>query len=171
MEYDGISEFWKAAPKRLADAEELLEVPTKDSRRSDAAYRHLCGAQYLAGYAVGFMLKAYIIYHTNVRSAEHVQTWTTVLGVRGRRGDRPDLGGSRSHDLELLLTATDLSDIMASYPDLKAAWGVCCKWRSYLRYNPRPVTDRGRTEEMVRACRVVSDWVRSQLPVPQTEGS
>jgi len=60
--YDGISEFVKSGQQRLRDAEELLQPPTLDSKEGQPQDRHLGGADYLAGYGIECLLKAYIIH-------------------------------------------------------------------------------------------------------------
>ena len=60
-EFDGVSEYLKAAGQRLQDAQQLLQPPTLLTNRSDAATRHARGAMYLAGYAIEFILKVYIL--------------------------------------------------------------------------------------------------------------
>ncbi len=163
LQYDGISELVKAAPKRLDDAWELLEQPTWEPNRSDADYRHLCAAQYLAGYAVECALKAVIIERTEVARGQWTKTWTEVLLYRQTQGVGPDLSGARSHNLELLLITSGLSEDLDNNPQMRQKWGICCTWNPALRYQPDPMTDRQRAQEMVEACREVYNWLRSQL--------
>ena len=59
-DYDGISQYWKAAARRLQDAQELLQPPTINADEQGAETRHLRAAVYLAGYAVECILKVYI---------------------------------------------------------------------------------------------------------------
>ncbi len=127
LEYDGISELIKAAPRRLADARELLEQPSRNPNGSDAAFRHQCGSIYLAGYAVECLLKAYIIDRTDAVRRTKTQTWSEVLAYRRKTGKKPDLSGAKSHDLGLLLRACDLPVRMHSSPDLIVAWAKCVK--------------------------------------------
>ena len=163
LQYDGISELVKAAPKRLDDAWELLEQPTWQPNRSDVGYRHLCAAQYLAGYAVECGLKAVIIERTEWERKQRTKTWTEVLFYRQTQGLQPDLSGARSHNLQLLLTESGLSDALDHYPEMRQKWGICCTWNPALRYRPEPMTDRNRAEAMVQACQDVYEWLRSQL--------
>lgn len=163
LQYDGISELVKAAPKRLADARELLEQPTWEPNRSDAGYRHLCAARYLAGYAVECALKAVIIERTEWRRKQWTKTWTEVLDSRQTQGLEPDLSGSRSHSLQLLLNVSGLSEDLDRNEEMKRSWGTCCKWSPALRYQPDHVTDRGSATEMVEACERVYQWLKSQL--------
>jgi len=164
LQYDGISELVKAAPKRLADARELLEQPTWQSERSDAGYRHLCAAQYLAGYAVECALKAVIIERTEWQRKQWTKTWSEVLRHRQTRDLKPDLSGARSHNLELLLIGSGLSEDLDTNEDMKRTWGTCCRWNPAWRYRPDYVTDRKRAEEMVEACEDVYHWLKSQFP-------
>ena len=164
MEYDHITELLKAAPKRMDDARELLEPPSREQHRSDSAYRHNCGAQYLAGYAVECVLKAYIIDKANINGTERVQSWSQVLAQRKAADVEPDLSGAKSHNLELLHRAAALDAAMAGDDRIRTAWGICCKWRPSLRYNPRPVTDHGTTEAIVEACDTVRNWLRARFP-------
>ena len=163
MEYDGITELLKAAPKRMDDARELLEQPSREQNRSDSAYRHNCGAQYLAGYAVECVLKAYIIDRTDAERRVRTRTWSEVLEFRRKNRKLPDLSGAKSHDLGKLLQASNLSAIMDTDRDLKTNWGICCKWKPSLRYLPVPLTDRAATEEMVDACHRVYRWLHGQV--------
>jgi hypothetical protein len=62
-QFDGKTDYIKAARMRLADAYELLEHPSSPDppeadRLPDPGVRHLRGALYLAGYAIEFALKA-----------------------------------------------------------------------------------------------------------------
>jgi hypothetical protein len=163
LEYDHITELLKAASKRMDDALELLESPSRERNRSDATFRHLCGAQYLAGYAVECALKSYIIYQMSIRGAERVQRWSKVLDARQTAGAKPDLSGSRSHSLPLLLAVADLETIIASDADLRRAWGACSRWTPALRYKPTPLTNRRETTEMVESCRKIERWLRTRL--------
>ncbi|NSW57462.1 MAG: hypothetical protein HPY44_15750 [Armatimonadetes bacterium] len=163
LEYDGISELIKAAPRRLSDARELLEQPAWEPNRSDANYRHLVAAVYLAGYAVECLLKAYIIDRTDAVRKTKTQTWSQVLEYRKKSGKGPDLSGARSHDLELLLRACDLPHRMQNDLDLRAAWGKCVKrWRPSLRYRPDPITDHGYATDTVDAIETVYEWLKTQ---------
>jgi len=164
LQYDGVSELAKAAPKRLADAWELLEQPTRNPDGSDASYRHLCAAQYLAGYAVECALKVYIIRVAGARSGQEIASWSALLEGRRDRGDRPSLDGSSSHNLSLLLTASRLDPMLDANPDMKVAWALCCKWSPSLRYCPRPVLRRTEAAAMVQACTDIHRWLGTQSP-------
>ena len=164
MEYDGHSELLKAAPKRLADAWELIEKPTREPQRSDAAYRHLCGAYYLAGYAVECVLKTYIILLLNEREAKHIARWLDVINHFGESGSSVDLTGRHSHDLGRLLMVAELAPAVDSDPHMKATWGRCIKWDYSARYRPDYMLDRERVGAFVEACESVYHWLRSRLP-------
>ena len=70
---DRLSDFVKSGPRRLKDANELMEMPTADAQRSDAKNRHLRGAMYLAGYAIECLLKAYLIEQEDCQSLADAQ--------------------------------------------------------------------------------------------------
>ena len=166
LEYDGISELWKAAPKRLADARELLQAPTREMKRSDQSIRHLRGAVYLSGYAVECILKVYIIEQTDAScrgSGKRVQTWSDVLSIRQERGQTPDLSGRRSHNLLLLYQATDLSQYVSQGSSIYATWNTCFKsWRVSLRYNPNHMDDPEMALQIVDALEAAYNWVRNR---------
>jgi len=124
QEFDRTTDYVKAGPRRLADALELLEQPSRDPEGSDAAHRNLRGAAYLAGYAVECALKACIISQTPgcVRFAD-------ALRVRSRQGAPSDLEGRRAHNIRLLLHVTDLEGAIEADYELRRSWGVCLKWR------------------------------------------
>ena len=165
LEYDGISELLKAAPKRLADARELLETPTRNPQGSDAATRHLRAAVYLAGYALECALKVYIIDRTDARlrrRGNRVQGWSEALRQRELAGDEPDLSGSRSHSLELLFRATDLSNMTPPGSEIHGVWVRCMKnWRPSLRYAPDHMRDRDEARATVDALEEAYKWVRN----------
>jgi hypothetical protein len=160
MRHDHVSDFAKAAPRRLADALELLEEPTLHPNRSDKNHRHLCAARYLAGYTVECILKVYIINRTRSDDSHRVETWSEVLAAREERGDKPDLSGAQSHNLSSLLLATDLGTALDSSENIRVAWGQAAKWDYAERYMGSPVMDRPGTEDFVSACRTVYEWVQ-----------
>jgi hypothetical protein len=164
VKYDGHSELLKAAPKRLRDAQELLEAPTREPHTSDAAYRHLCAAEYLAGYAVECVLKTYIILLIGERSSEHVARWSEAVKHLDGHGTGQDLGGKHGHNLLLLLNASGLGPALEQDPSAYEAWARCAKWDYNIRYQPRPLADRARVDEFVGACSTVYHWVRARLP-------
>src|SRR4051794_32059413 len=90
---DRLSDFVKSAPRRLKDAEELIEHPTADPQRSDADRRHLRGAMYLAGYAVECLLKAYLIEQEGCQSLAAAQA---RINERRRRAARTRSSASRA---------------------------------------------------------------------------
>jgi hypothetical protein len=61
VRFDSLADFVKSGPRRLRDAEELLETPTLFPHEAGSASRHLRGAMYLAGYGVECLVKACII--------------------------------------------------------------------------------------------------------------
>ncbi len=164
MKYDGYSELLKAAPKRLRDAWELLEQPTREAHLSDAAYRHLCGAYYLAGYAVECVLKVYIILLLDPRTDGGLRRWGDVVRYLQSVPGGPDVGGGGSHDLERLATLAELVPAIQSDAGMSEAWALCLKWDYNVRYSPEYMVDRSGTSEFLQACQTAYDWVRSRLP-------
>jgi hypothetical protein len=163
MKFDGHSELLKAAPKRLRDAQELLEAPSRDPRAADAAYRHLCAAHYLAGYAVECALKTYVILLLDSRLPDHVTRWSHVVQHFAERRVT-DLSGRHSHDLGRLLAVSGLSAAVDQDEQAKQTWGMCGKWDYNVRYRPQPLTDRARVEAFVEACSTIYRWIRARLP-------
>ena len=108
MKYDGHSELVKAAPKRLKDALELLEQPSRDKNGSDADYRHLCGAYYLAGYAVECALKVYIILLLDERNSARFAKWSDVIKHFQASSGQVNLTGAESHRLRRLCAIAEL---------------------------------------------------------------
>lgn len=164
MRYDGHSELIAAAPKRLNDALELLEDPTREPGGSDSAYRHLCGAYYLAGYAVECALKAYIILLLDARDPAHISTWSEAIRHLHTAPGKLDLGGARGHSLRELLRASQLEPQIDSDPAMRANWGICNKWDYSERYRPKPMLDRQAVSEFVDACEATYNWLRARLP-------
>lgn len=157
-DYDGISHYLKVAPRRVQDAEELLQHPSLNPNERGAEVRHLRSAMYLAGYAVECVLKAYLISHE-----PPAQSLAEVLKLRGERGKRiANLLGYEGHNLVLLLSLTDLEASLDTHPERKKDWGVCLKWRSDWRYDSTSpkVTD---AEVFVRSVRRLHDWVTARL--------
>ena len=157
-EYDGKTQYTKAAVKRLRDAEELLEHPSLAPRASGAERRHLRGSIYLAGYAIECVLKAYLI--TMDRRAN---TLTDVVNNRRRAGKKvKNILGSEGHNLISLLEMTNLDTQFSTNEDLIEAWGICVKWKSTWRYD---FTDPSQeyAKEFIRATRRVHDWVKAQI--------
>jgi hypothetical protein len=162
VKYDGHSELLKAAPKRLKDALELLEQPSRDKNGSDADYRHLCAAHYLAGYAVECALKVYIILLLDSRTARRFARWSDVIDHFGTKGQ--DLGGKRSHSLAQLRVIAELEPEMDADQVMKQAWGICSKWDYNVRYKPDFMTNRQSVTQFVEACGTAYDWVRTRIP-------
>jgi hypothetical protein len=161
MKYDGHSELLKAAPKRMNDARELLETPSRDRYTSDAQYRHLCGAYYLAGYAVECALKVYIILLLDSRSADRFARWSDVINHFGAKAQ--DLRGRRSHNLPQLRVIAELESQMDADQAMKEAWGICSKWDYNVRYKPDFMTNRESVTQFVQACGTAYDWVRVRI--------
>jgi hypothetical protein len=166
MRYDGHSELLKAAPKRLRDAWELMEHPSRDPGSSDAAYRHLCAAHYLAGYAVECILKVYIILLLDARNGPRFSKWSDVIDHFGAQAGSADLRGRQSHNLARLRVVAELEPEMDTDANMKMLWGICSKWDYNVRYSPEFMTDRESVRQLVEACEQVFRWVRNRLPFP-----
>ena len=134
-EFDGVSEYLKAAIQRLEDALELLQPPTRHPNRSDAGTGHLRGAMYLAGYALEFALKAYIIRGFGVQTLEQA----IKIALLSKRRLMKRLNSADGHNLKLLLSLTDIEKQMDSDRTAKKNWAVCSAWNSAGRYDPSPV--------------------------------
>lgn len=158
-EFDGITAYVKVAPKRLEDAWELLEQPTWQSDASDAAYRHLRAAIYLAGYVIECALKAYII-----SREPPLQRFSEVINVRNARGENLDFSGSRGHSLLALCNATDLDTRMDDNDEIRQLWRVWFNgdWGPDWRYNPKDFTDRAGARGRIEAADRIYRWIDSQ---------
>lgn len=157
-EFDGASQFHKAALRRLRDAEELMQTPTLLADESGASLRHLRAAVYLAGYAVECVVKVYLI--SRVSGA---QTLSQALQSRRTRGEAlPDLSSAAGHNLALLLSATDLEAELDGDVERKKDWGICLKWRSSWRYDPDPPSPSF-AQEFVEAVRRIHRWVSGRV--------
>ncbi len=154
-EFDGISEFVKSGPRRLRDAEELLQPPTLNPTEQGADTRHLRGAVYLAGYGVECLLKAYII----SRQANCAHLSDARDEIRKSKDIR-DICSAAGHDLRYLLSLTDL-EARLDEPK-RRQMGICFKWSSTGRYDPRPVTREDATAR-VEAARNIVNWIYAQL--------
>lgn len=161
MRFDGKTELAKAAPKRLADAWELLENPTHGPHDSDIARRHLCGACYLAEYAVECILKVYIIGALGAhRATSYVVKWSQVVDYHaGTKG----LRGAGSHSLALLLSLTELPAKLDTDQRMRANWNTCSVWRHDWRYQAYNGMSQEEARSFVQACADVHDWVRLHL--------
>lgn len=163
MKYDGDSELLKAGRRRLRDAQELLERPTRDPHGSDADHRHLRGAYYLAGYAVECVLKVYIIRLLDSRTKERVTRWSLAIEYLANSQMKLELAGKRSHSLPLLLTAAELEPDMSGDRATERSWRTCQGWDYNARYDG-PGPDRASTERFVVACEATHNWIRARLP-------
>ena len=154
--YDGISEFVKSGQQRLRDAEELLQPPTLISKEGRPQERHLRGADYLAGYGIECLLKAYIIHkHPPCVTLSDVQQQMRSLG-----GPVQNLSSKAGHNLVYLLSLTNLEGRMSATH--KRDMVLCAKWSSEWRYNPYSAP-RLDVEERVAAARRLVDWIMSQI--------
>lgn len=156
-EYDGISQYRKAAARRIKDAEELLQPPTVDAREQGAETRHLRAAVYLAGYAVECILKVYLI--SQVASANSL---SDAVEARRAMGEQlPNLLGAEGHRLDVLLSLTDL-EAQFSDEERRQDWSLCVKWKSTWRYDPNPPPATF-AFEFVAAVRRIYRWVERQI--------
>lgn len=155
-EYDGISQYRKAAARRLRDAEELLEPPSLASQEQGAGERHLRAAVYLAGYAIECILKVYII----SRVAGAVSLAGAIEDRRAMGEQIPNILGAEGHRLTILLSLTDLETYLMD-EERKKDWSICVKWKSAWRYDPNPPTDNA--WEFVSAVRRIYHWVERQI--------
>ena len=158
-EFDSITEYVKVAPKRLADARELLEQPTWQSDAPDAVYRHLRAAIYLAGYVIECALKAYII-----SREPPLQRFFEVIKVRNARGENLDFSGSRGHSLLALCNATDLDTRMDDNDEIRGLWRMwlSADWGPDWRYNPKDFTERAEARRRIEAADRLYRWIDSQ---------
>lgn len=165
LENDHQATLWKAALRRLEDAWELLEPPTRLSERSDKLTRHLAAAEYLAGYSVECLLKVRLIQRTVGTAGKPVQRWREVIAFREMMRLEPDLSGSRSHQIDRLVVASELEPELDEHT--KRIFGTVYKWRPSLRYRAIPQGDlsrqRQRVLSVVSACQAACDWLRSRM--------
>jgi hypothetical protein len=170
QENDHQASLWKAAWRRLDDAWELLEIPTRLTERSDCAVRHLAAAEYIAGYSVECLLKVYIIQMTTNVEGRPAQRWREVTKVRQTAGLDPDLSGAKSHKLDQLVVAAQLEPDFENDDVIKRAFNLTFKWRVSLRYRAFPYGSRdkygARAKSMVHASQTVCDWLRQKIFLP-----
>lgn len=170
QENDHQAGLWKAAWRRLDDAWELLEQPTRLPTRGDRDIRHLAAAEYLAGYAVECMLKVYLIQLTTTVGGYPAQRWREVTEARYAAGLAPDLSGSRSHNLPRLLVAAQLEPEFDSEENIKHAFNLIAKWRVSLRYRALPYGSaqkyEARVSRMVGASQTLCNWLKQRSGFP-----
>lgn len=155
-EFDGISEYVKSGPRRLRDAEELLQPPTLHPKEHGADTRHLRGAVYLAGYGVECLLKAYLI----SRQPNCTRLSEARDAIRASGNPIRDICGEAGHDLRYLLS---LSDLEARMDAEKLRWmSLSARWSSSGRYDPRPVS-REDAGARIAAARSLVDWIYTQI--------
>ena len=157
-EFDGVSEYLKAAVQRLEDAQELLQAPTLHRNRSDAATRHLRGAMYLAGYAIECAIKAYIITRLKAQTLEEA----IRIAPASKRRQMKKLNTADGHNLRLLISLTDMESLLAGNVSLLQQWAICLTWDAGWRYNPRPVRAE-RAREFVAAAAQIHAWIGRQI--------
>jgi len=164
VEYDGLTDYASAGRRRLADARELLEVPTWQSLGRDARHRHLRAAVYLAGYAVECALKARMIDRT-----PGCRRFGEVLDARPPHRAPTSLAGAGLHSMAALVRVSDPMGAVDSRPDLKVLIGICCRWRARDRYAPRHFTSVTDARVFVDAAERVADWVNGRRLAPEDE--
>ena len=156
-QYETLSDFQQSARKRLADAYELLEPPSRNRRRRT---QHQDAAVYLAGYAVECALKAYLIRQLEARGIS-ARNLVDVAWARGfNRKERQFC----THDLKGLCDAADLYARMVLDPELREDFGTCLKWSPEWRYKGRRIKTGVRPREFVDAMARVYRWIRDQAP-------
>jgi HEPN domain-containing protein len=121
--YETLSDFKQSGRKRLADAYELLEPPTRDKRRSR---QHNDGAVYLAGYALECALKAFLIRKAqqNNPSVGNLLEVAQELHVRLREVRSHKLADLRDHGA--LLDRRGIAE--------RKDFDTCLKWDPEWRY-------------------------------------
>lgn len=157
-EFDGVSEYLKAAIRRLEDAQELSQPPTLHPNRSDAETRHLRGAMYLAGYAIEFVLKAYITLSFSVQTLEQA----IKAAPKSKQGLMKRLNGADGHNLRLLLSLTDLEPQMNTDRAAKRNWNLCLTWNVANRYNPARAS-AAEAKEFVEAVTQFFAWMQRRV--------
>ncbi len=158
--HDRLSDFVKSGPRRLKDAEEMMEPPTADAARSDARIRHLRGAMYLAGYAVECLLKAYLIEQEGCRSLSEAQM---VINARRTRQSQLPIqriaNSAAGHSIYYLVGLTDISTL-PGYDG--ALWGRLAAWTTAWRYEHN-VPAQHDAERFLRDVRVAVGWLRNRI--------
>lgn len=167
QENDHQTGLWKAAWRRLDDAWELLEQPTRLPARGDYRIRHLAAAEYLAGYAVECLLKVYLIQLTTTIHGQPAQRWREVTEARHTAELSPDLSGSRSHSLPRLVVAAQLEPDFDDDAEVKRAFNLISKWRVSLRYRALPYGPAEQYEvrvaATVSASQCLCDWLKQRI--------
>jgi hypothetical protein len=157
---DRISDFVKSGPRRLLDAEELMETPTHHGQGSDARQRHLRTAMYLAGYAVECLLKAYLIEQENSQSLAEAQG--KINRRRRRQGveEIPDIAHTAAgHNISRLVSLTDLAERPGYDPKL---WGRLSQWQTAWRY-AHDFPERAKAEAFMNDVRVATNWLTPKI--------
>ncbi len=157
---DTIQDYKRSAVRRLEDAKELLEAPTLDPQRSDANYRHLRGAMYLAGYAAECLLKAYLIQHRNAQTlAAAIDTLNQQRQQQGQEPVEQIARTAAGHNILYLLQLTDLPQYPAYDPKL---WARVAQWRSSWRYETDFVA-RINAEKFLADVQAVVKWISPKI--------
>lgn len=157
---DRLSDFVKSGPLRLKDAIELMEMPSSDTQRSDAAKRHLRCAMYLAGYAIECLLKAYIIEYENCQSLTEAQERINNKRMSGGQEKIDRIAStSAGHDIYYLIGLTDLSTRPGYDPKL---WGRISIWKSTWRYE-HDTTERKIAEKFLADVSQGVNWLRPKI--------
>ena len=160
VEFDGISQLVKSGPRRLRDAEELMQLPTLRPHEGDANTRHLQGAMYLAGYAVECLLKAYLTEQERCQRLSEAEN--RINERRAKLNVEPVLKISSSaagHSIGYLLQLTDLVEQAGYDPKL---WGRVAVWRSVWRYDAS-VVKRDTAEAFMNDVRSAVNWLLPRI--------
>ena len=159
-EFDGISQLVKSGPRRLRDAEELMQSPTLRPHDSDADTRHLRGAMYLAGYAVECLLKAYL---TEQERCQRLSEAESRINERRAKRNIPPVekisSSAAGHSIYYLLQLTDLVEQAGYDPSL---WGRVAVWRSVWRYDSL-VVSRFTAEAFINDVRTAVNWLSPRI--------
>ena len=159
-DFDRLRDYVKSGPRRLKDAEELMEPPTADAQRSDASTRHLRGAMYLAGYAVECYLKAYLIEQEGCLYLSDAQKRINECRQRAGREPIRDIAHSASgHSIGYLLGLTNLE--MQHGFEVKL-WGRLAEWKASWRYDPSLAT-RTEAEAFLKDVQTATRWIQPKI--------
>ena len=164
-QFDRRSDYIKSGLRHLRDAEELMQPPTLLPKQEDAARRHLNGAVYLAGYSVECFFKAYIITQEAKRGTPlYLSLARDAINARNARAGLPPIrdicAGGVGHDLNYLFIISKVGDLWSR--EKRQQFGLCAKWSSEWRYDPKPVVPIY-AGEFVTAAGALVNWFSAQI--------
>ena len=140
----------------MRDAEHLLSPPIGNSNERGSSGRHLRGAEYLCGYGVECLLKAYLIsLHAPLQRLSQV-----LIELREKDSKVRDICGSAGHDLNYLWQLAELEYELDA--KLAAQKNLLSKWSSNWRYSPEPSNEK-EAKARVRAARDLVEWINSRM--------